>query len=239
MINDNLILISGASITGKSHSLIGLKDPKGVMYLCTEAGKRLPFKSEFKEYNIVAPMQVKEAFAKAEEMDHIHTIVLDSVTFLMDQYETQHVLTSENTLQAWGEYAQFFKKLLQQWVAKSTKNVIITGHTSVIHNKEDMVMETMVKIKGSVMNNGVESYFSSVISTKKLLLKDLEGYKNPLLVITDMDKMLGFKRVFQTQLTRETVNERIRCPVGMWDISETYIDNNIQYVLDRLHFYYK
>jgi len=239
MINDNLILISGASKTGKSHSLAGIKNPEGVMYLCTEAGKRLPFRSKFKEFNIVDPLQVKEAFEKAEEMSEIHTIVIDSVTFLMDQYETQYVLTSNDTQKAWGTYAQYFKKLLQQWVAKSTKNVIITGHTLEVYSKTDMVVEKLVKIKGSIMNNGVEAYFSSVISTKKIPLTDLENYTNDLLTISDRDTRLGYKHVFQTQLTKDTVNERISCPEDMWDISETFINNDIQLVLDRLHTYYK
>ena len=53
------------------------------------------------------------------------------------------------------------------------------------------------------------------------------------------DKENGFKYVFQTRLTKETVNERIRSPMGMWDIKETYIDNNLQNVINRLHEYYK
>jgi hypothetical protein len=50
--------------------------------------------------------------------------------------------------------------------------------------------------------------------------------------------MLGFKYVYQTKLTKETVNERIRGSLGMWETKETYIDNDIQLVVDRLHDYY-
>jgi hypothetical protein len=35
--NDHLVLISGASATGKSACLMGLNDPKGVMYLNCES----------------------------------------------------------------------------------------------------------------------------------------------------------------------------------------------------------
>jgi len=45
--------------------------------------------------------------------------------------------------------------------------------------------------------------------------------------------------LFQTRLTKETVNERIRSPMGMWTRNETYIDNNLQNVINRLHEYYK
>ena len=53
------------------------------------------------------------------------------------------------------------------------------------------------------------------------------------------DKANGFKYVYQTRLTKETVNERMRSPMGMWDMKETYIDNNLQNVINRLHEYYK
>ena len=44
--------------------------------------------------------------------------------------------------------------------------------------------------------------------------------------------------MFQTRLTKDTVNERLRGPMGMWDAKETYIDNNIQLVLDHINEYY-
>lgn len=102
-----------------------------------------------------------------------------------------------------------------------------------------MVMETKVPVKGSLKNNGIEAYFSTVISTKKVSLKTLENYQSALLNITEEEEMLGFKYCFQTKLTKETLQERIRSPIGMWSNAETYIDNNAQLVLDRLHDYYQ
>lgn len=129
--------------------------------------------------------------------------------------------------------------MLQQHVAKSTKNIIFTAHTADVLNESEMAQETLVKIKGSVMNQGVESYFGTVISTKKLALKQLKPYVNDLLVITPEDEALGYKYVFQTRLTKDTVHERIRGPLGMWEVKETYIDNNLQNVINRLTEYYK
>ena len=45
MVNDNLILISGVSTTGKSRSLKNLKPHERVMYLNCEAGKKFPLLS--------------------------------------------------------------------------------------------------------------------------------------------------------------------------------------------------
>ena len=127
---------------------------------------------------------------------------------------------------------------MSQYVAKSTKRVIFLAHTMDVLNEAEMINETLVKVKGSIMNNGVESMFTTVVSTKKVPLKKLTDMDSDLLNITDEEEMLGFKYVFQTKLTKDTVNERIRSPLGMWETKETYIDNDVANVLQRLHEYY-
>ena len=237
-VNDHLILVSGKSTTGKSASIMNLERPENWAYLNCEAGKRLPFRSKFKEFTITDPLQVYEAFDWAETQDNIEGIVVDSVTFLMDMFESVHVINSTNTMKAWGDYAQFFKNLMQVYVARSTKSVIFTAHALDQLNEADMVMETKVPVKGSLKNNGIESYFSAVVSAKKMTIKALEGYESDLLTVTPEDEALGFKYVFQTKLTKETVGERIRAPMGLWSTAETYIDNDMQLVMHRLHEYY-
>ena len=217
---------------------MGLNKPEGVMYLNCEAGKRLPFNTKFKQYTITDPLQVMEAFTTAEGMPDIHTIVIDSLTYLLDMYESVYVLPAANGMQAWGQFSQYFKTLMQQNVAKSTKAVIFTAHTLDTLNESEMVMETKVPVKGALKNNGIESYFTVVIASKKVPLKALKDYKSDLLTITPEEEALGFKYVFQCKLTKETVNERLRGPLGLFDTKETYIDNNIQLVLNKLQAYY-
>lgn len=237
-VNDHLVLLCGKSATGKSASLMALDKPEGVMYLNCEAGKRLPFKAKFKQFTITDPLQVIEAFAAAENMPEIHTIVVDSMTYLLDMYESLYVINSANTMKAWGDFSQFFKTLMQQSVASSTKKVIFTAHTSDTLNESEMLMETKVPVKGSLKNNGIESYFSVVIASKKVALKALKDYGSPLLTITPEEEALGYKYVYQTKITKDTVNERLRGPLGLFDTKETFIDNNMQLVLNRLHEYY-
>jgi len=236
--NDHLVLVTGKSATGKSMCLRNLRDPEGVFYLNTEVGKKLPFKSGFQEFTITDPMQIYQAFTAAEDKPEVHTIIIDSLTFLMDMYESVYVLTSTNGMKAWGDYAQYFKNLMQQYVAKSTKNVVFTAHTMDIMNEAEMSLETLVKVKGSLMNSGIESWFSSVVSTKKLSTKKLTSYGSDLLNITEEEDMLGIKYCLQTKLTKETINERIRGSLGLWENKETFIDNDLQLVLNRLHEYY-
>ena len=188
--------------------------------------------------NVVDPLQVQQTMEALTGNDKYDVIVIDTLTYLMDMYETQYVINSANSMKMWGEYAQFFKRIMQEGVAKSDKQIIFTAHTSDIYNESEMVSETMVKVKGSLMNQGIESYFSTVIATKKVPIKTLEKYKNDLLTITPEEERLEFKYCYQTQLTKETVNERIRGPLGMWLPNETFIDNNAQLILDRLKQYY-
>jgi hypothetical protein len=235
-VNDKLVLFCGESATGKSACLRNLRK---VLYLNCESGKKLPFKpQQFKEVVITDPYQVYEGFTWAETQPEIETIVIDGLNYLMDMFESVHVLPSTNTMKAWGDYSQFFRNLMQQYVAKSSKNIIFTAHTRTIYNETSMAMETKVPVKGALANTGIESYFSCIISAKRMKLKDLENYGSDLLNITQREDALGFKYVFQTQITKETVQERMRSPMGLFDDKETFIDNDAVLVLKRLNEYY-
>lgn len=235
--NPNLVLIVGESTTGKSSSLADLENPEGVMYLNVE-GKPLPFKSKFQEFNLSDPYQIMEGFSAAEEDPDIHTIILDTATFAMDMFETLHVLTSTDTRAAWGQYAQFWKNLMYKYVGPSTKNVIILAHTMNEIDERFGVMGARIPVKGSLKGTGLEAFFTTIVATKVLSIKDLKSYENDLLTITEDDEMLGFKHVFQTRKTKKTVADRIRSPLRMWSTNETYIDANAQLVLGRLKEYY-
>ena len=237
-INDKLILICGKSAAGKSASLMGLRNPEGVLYLNCEAGKKLPFRSKFIEKVVNDPLQVIEGFQWAETQPQIHTIIVDTLTYLLDMYESLYVNGSTNGMVAWGQFAQYFKNLMQQNVAVSTKNVLFLAHTLDTLNEGEMVMETKVPVKGSLKNTGIESWFSIVIAAKKVTLKAIVAYSSDLLTITPEEQALGLKYVFQTRVTKDTVNERLRGPLGLFTTQETYTDNDIQQILDRLHKYY-
>ena len=98
--NTNLVLIAGKSSCGKSASLLNLKDPQGVFYANCENNKKLPFKSDFVELNITDALQINEVMTKAETEADVHTVVVDSLTYMMALYESIHVLPSSNTMKA-------------------------------------------------------------------------------------------------------------------------------------------
>lgn len=237
-VNDNLFLVCGVPATGKSACLRNLEN---VIYLNCESGKKLPFRPKnFKQFVITDPYQVYEAFQWAEEQPEYTTIVVDGLNFLMDMFESQYIIGSSDSRAAWGDYAQFFKNLMQQHVAASSKNVIFTAHTRTDYNEKTMQFETRVPIKGSLANQGLEAYFSMIVSTKKIALNDLAEKKqeSEFLNITEQEKALGYKHVFQTTVTAETTQERMRGPMGMWDPNEVFIDNDCLHILKRLGEYY-
>lgn len=239
--NDQLILVCGYSTTGKSMSLRNIRNQDRWMYLNCEAGKRLPFADKFDKYRISDPYQVLEAFdyATNEAADKVDGIIIDSITFLMDMFETMYVINSPNTMQGWSNFSQFFKTLMQQKVVLFGKPVIFTAHVLDTLDEKNMEMKTSVPIKGSLKNNGIEAYFSTVVATKRVPLKELEKIKNNMLTITEDEKELDFKHVFQTRLTAKTTGERIRSPMGMFSKEQTYIDNDCQLLLDHLTEFYR
>lgn len=236
--NDLLVLISGMSGGGKSASLMNLRNPEKWMYLNCESGKRLPFKSKFQQYKITDPYQVYDAFDYAtENPDDFDGIIIDTATFLMEMFESQYVLTADNTMQAWGDYQQFFKNLMQQKVPIFNKPVIILAHVK-DEIDDNGVKTTSVPVKGALKNNGIEAYFSTVVTVQKETMKVLKEYKNDYLHIEEEEESLGFKHVFQTKVTNKSTGTRIRSPLKLFSKDETFIDNDAQQLLDILAEYY-
>ena len=237
-INEELMLIVGESATGKSLSLRNLPNPERVMYLNCEAGKRLPFKSKFKQFKVDDPWQVYEGFDHAQNNPDFDIIVIDTLTFLMDMFESKYIVGAADTMKGWLNYQQFFKNLMQDKVVKSDKAVIILAHTRSDLDEAKAEMVTAVPIKGALKNNGIEAYFSTVVAAKKVDIKELEKTASSMLTITDRERELGYKHVFQVQVTKKTRNERILSPFDMFEDNEIYMDNDAGKLLAHLRKYY-
>lgn len=242
MTNKRLVLISGESATGKSASLRNIRDPKETLYLCCEAGKDLPFNSDFVEQVVTDPYYVHEVFdaINPDGPDHgaFKNVVIDTATFLMAMYETNYVIGSANTMKAWGDYGQYFKILMQDKVAKSDCNVLIMAHTRRDLDEAKGEYISKVPVKGALQNEGIEAFFSTVVSSKRMRVKDIEKYESDILTITDDEREDGFKYVFQTRITKDTTGERIRAPMGLFARNETFMDNDAQLLIDRLNKFY-
>lgn len=246
----HLILLVGKSTAGKSYSLRNLRNPEGVLFLNCEAGKNLPFQSKFKEVIVTDPrveITGEGSFLRqaSNNPNKIHTVVIDSLTFLMQMYETKYAGEYSNSMRFWGDYGKFFTSLVNQEIPILLKvgiNVIIIAHSSDVLNEKEMVTEVKVKLKGSIMNTGVEAYFNDIIAAKVVPLDKLKEYQNDMLhldQLEDEEIITEQKHVLQTKLTKDSRNDKLRSSPGLWKMNETYVDGDIQVVLDHLNkFYY-
>lgn len=237
--NNKLILICGVSGTGKTFSFRNLPNKQNWWYMNTEAGKALPYRGRFQKYPIVEPLDLFDAFDQGATDPDCAGIIVDSLTFLMDEFESNHVLAAgADTRKQWSNYNQYFKTLLQNKVPLFNKPTIFTAHVQEILDEKTGEYRTSVPIKGALKGQGVEAYFNLIVYTKKVPVKKLAKFENDLLHITDEEKELGFKHVFQTRITADTLGERIRGPIDMFSKAETYIDNDVDLLLKRIDEYY-
>jgi len=238
----NSVLICGESGAGKSYSLMNMRGQEGVLYINCEGGKPLPFKNKFKKITIDDPNDIFGLFEQInnDTTGKYHTIVIDTISFMMNRYESIHVLGSANTMAAWGGYGQFFPRLIYDYVAKSKAFVVMLGHLDAITNEDTNKVSFMVPVKGALKKNGLEAYFTTVINCRKLSIKEIlkDAEEGPLLSISDRDHNLGYKHVFQTRTVRSTVGDRVRSPFGLFSDEETYTDNDTQTVVDKIVGYY-
>lgn len=235
------VLICGESGTGKSASLRNLRGQEGVLYINCEGGKPLPFKNKFKRVTVDDPFEIFDLYEQViDNPGRFHTIIVDTISFMMDRFESVHVIGSANTMQQWGAYGQFFKTLMYDHVAKFDGYSIMLGHLDSVLDENTGKIAYSVPVKGALKKNGLEAYFTTVVVTKKATLKEInkDAQEGSLLKITDRDKDVGFKHVFQTRTTKATVGDRIRSPFGLFSDDETYIDNDAQLVIDQLVGYY-
>lgn len=235
--NKNIVLVMGKPNTGKSTSLMKLHNQDKMVYLNTDL-KELPFKDKFlKNIEISDALNVLSYVHEIENAPQVQGAVLDTLTFLMSMYERQYVNGSANTQKAWGDYGVFYRDFIHA-IKAGSKDYAILAHEESLLNEQSMQMETRVPIKGAVGKVGVEADFTTILSTKQMPIKKLEGYANDLLHITDEEREDGFKYVFCTRVTKETVGEKMRSAMGLWKRNELYIDNDLDQVFARLREYY-
>ena len=235
--NKNVVLIMGKPSSGKSHSLYYLDDPKSVLYLNTDR-KELPFPDNFAlSKSIEEPMQAIELIMKAENEPKIKTVVLDTLTFLMDMYENQVLPKFTNIQKGWGEYAQFYQTLLSL-IKNSKKDFIIFAHEAEANEEVEGITEVYVPIKGSTRKRGVEADFSNILQAKSIKVSVAEAHPNSKLNITDEELEDGIKKVFVTRVTKDTLGHKMRSAWRLWSRDELYIDNNIGVVMETIKTYY-
>lgn len=252
---NHVILIVGKPAAGKTCSLSKLRDQKQIAFLNCDGGKQIPFKNNFKEIVIERAANFHAEFQKYNNFDKCKLIIVDCLTYLNQMYEQQDLNSYDKdgnlipgiNYGGWSKFSNFIYRIFQEDLCNAKKPVIMLAHLVDERSKkaasennvnDGVTTDVLVPVKGSSKDTGIESRFTVVLAAKKVLLSELEGYKNDHLIITERDKRLGYKYVLQTAPTSTTVVERLRTPLDLFSIDETYIDNDVQFVLDRLDEYY-
>lgn len=239
--NDLAILIRGGSGEGKSASLRNLRNQPDWMILNAEAGKRLPFKHKLQVFNIQDPYEVYAAIDSiAEDPSQWAGLGIDTASFLMELFESRYIAGAANGQKAWGEYAQYFKNLMHHYVGSLPVPVLMFTHAKEFVNEATGDRTIQAAVKGSLAALGMEAYFTTVLSARKVSIKDLraQDFDPVMLDITEEEELEGYKYVFQTRPTKKTIGERIRAPIGLFTREQLYIDNDAQKLLDHVQAYY-
>ena len=224
--NKKVVLVLGGSGTGKTRSIERLINEHGdkVAYINLDGKQRLGFKGKRKINKFIVPtdpLEVNPGVRAMEENPEIEYIVIDTLSFYLDQLEQKHVLFAHDSQGAWGKvYAAEVKSLLHFANNISKKSWIFLSHTQEGELK-NFVTPTKAYAKGAVGRLGVEAYFDTVLYTN---------------VFDDETKDDGVGYRFQTRKTKETKGLSAKSPEGMFEEVYTH-DNDIQYIFDKIDEY--
>ena len=183
-----------------------------VAYINLDGKTRLGFKGKSKIAKFITPgdpLEVNQGVRKLEEDQDIEYIIVDTLSFYLDQIEQKHVIFEHDSQGAWGKaYAASIKDLLHFANNVSTKSWIFMSHTQEGEVK-NFVTPTKAYAKGAVGRLGVEAYFDTVLYTN---------------IFDDPDAEDGIGYRFQTKKTKETKGYSCKSPEGMFP--ETYTASN-------------
>ena len=237
--NNHIVLIVGKPSSGKSSSLRNLDNQDRALYLNTDL-KDLPYKHDFVKVDVDSATDILDYLKEFEEHPDMDKCVLDTLTYLMALYENKVIMHSADTRKAWQEYAQIYRDTMHL-IKTGSKSYAILAHTDDILDETNMVMESKVPIKGSVGKIGIEGDFTTILTAKRISIKEAKKWTkdNDLLTISDEEEEDGIKYVFQTRIDKSTIGEKTRSHIGLWNRSEKYIDNDLNLVFNRLNEYYK
>lgn len=234
MANDYIVAVCGLAGNGKSASLEYIPNQQSWLYLNCETNKPLPFAHKFKEVVVTSPATLTHWVKEGANNPKCAGIIIDTLTSALDMQE-MHVkrVAADDKFQIWDKYRDFILDLFQSGVASCNKPIIFLCHVEMAKDIKGR-SKLAISVKGSTANRGIESFFTNIVFADYVDLSDLEEYANPMLNITEDERIDEGKYVFQTRKTAMGVGLNIRSTKGLWKREETFIDNNIMHVLNKL-----
>ncbi|MGL4616531.1 MAG: AAA family ATPase [Shewanella sp.] len=233
MANNYIVAVCGLAGNGKSHSLMHIPNQNSWLYLNCETNKPLPFVHKFKEVVVTSPANLKKLIQQGAANPKCEGIIVDTLTSALDMQEMHAKRTSDDKYQIWDKYRDYILELFQSGVATCNKPIIFLCHVEMAKDIRGR-SKLAISVKGSTANRGIESFFTNIVFADYVELSDLEEFKSPMLNITEDERIDDGKYVFQTRKTAMGLGLNIRSTDNLWSREETFIDNNIMHVLNKL-----
>lgn len=234
------VLIVGEAGHGKTTSLRHIVNQANTLYIPAE-GKGIMFRKHnfiVPENLPISPREVFELCKLVENDPEIKTIIIDGLNGMMDIYRRTVVDTAADTRNAWAGYGNLIQGLLDV-IKMSKKNYIVLAHT--FYDTSSGKTVSAVPIQGATQKKGIEADFDIIVQCRSASMVELESVKDfdtNLLRITDKERMLQSKYVFQVQKTADNPSARIRSLEDMWADNQVFMDNNVQMLFEHIAEYY-
>ncbi len=211
------LLIVGKSSTGKSSSLRNLDFDKTV--LINAEAKTPPFrkfKTLMKHIYPENTQQILNGMHQMEEEKEKLTIVIDSISMLMDMYYAENIKDASNSMAGWSHYKDYFLELIN-FAKRSKHNYVFTALAKDTYNDKEMITETFASVQGSLFKM-IESHFSVVLHT----------------VVVDEEGELKHKFI----TNKDVANKGLSCKSPMEMFEHKYIDNDVVKAFHTMEEYY-
>lgn len=235
------ILLLGQSTGGKSVMVGDIPEPEGVMCFHSE-DKKSPIDAPYLMVNVSeAPASVLDIieeivtnggvyrFPDGDEQP-IHTVLIDSLSFLYDKIET-FIVPSMTGYNGWDYYRKVLSTIAGL-CKKAGINLICTTHLQAVTNEQDQVTEYKAAVKGSMKNLSVEAFFDTILYVGRAPLEDLiPEYMNEYFVPNKLERRNGIKYYCLTSITSDIDNMRIRSIPGMFAEDQLFVNNSMNTII--------
>ena len=202
------ILLVGQSGKGKSYSFRNM-NPETTGFINVE-DKPLPFKNKFKHHKrINAYTEVFSTIIEYVKNPEINAICIDSLSAFMELILVEARKTKRN-FDIWNMYNEEIGKFLT-YVKKVPKEVFLTAHYEILGIEG--AQEKRVKVKGKEFESQIEKEFTMV------LYADSKTGENG-------------KPKYSLNLYQEGTSAK--CPPGIFDDNSLTIDNDSNFILNKV-----
>jgi len=214
-INKSLLLY-GRSSSGKSSSLESI-DQTSLYYInCEKKTISYNHKGLYKESKPMTVSQVQQSIKEAIEDDKVQTVVLDSLTMLVDIMAYKELVKeAADSRGGWMDLRDWVQQMLE-YIKGSDKTFIFIALEMALDNKAEFTQNKVPKLSGS-MKEMLSSHFTTVLRS----------------TCTVEDGKLLYR--FQTNRTADEFDVEAKSPRGML---EPYEPNDMGTILTKMDEYY-